>query len=1164
LWRAAFCVLIVAFSLPVYAQSTAQTTVIGTATGALTSLMQASDDNIYGVIQGNGASCHSYGTACGNLIQLELLGSLPGANGANSATPFNVISFQSPANGTSGFYPANILEDPQSILYGATEFGGTGAGSSQCSGLDDACGTLYQFYYDQDVAHPSDLVNSKVVHDFTATENGQGAPLTLGSDGNYYGGGANIYKITPAGDFTRLAQVNLYQSAIGSLASQLVEGDDGYYYGTALYGDNCGGIFQMDPSSGLLTSLYAMPEDGSQGCVPVGQLVEGPDGAFYGITDGYSAPGGLANIFRITKSGSFSVLHTLSLAEGTFSCCGLTLGSDGVLYGAATEGGGAAACPFTNGCGTIFSITTSGTFTVLHTFQGGQDGAYPTMVMQMSSTNPAFGGTLIGGAGGDGKAGSPAGVIFQVTLPPGHQASPVQIEMFKQSDMSPVTSTSQIDPSTPLVLEWQVLNAYSNTMQSCYAHAHNPSDHDGEADWSGKQTGTLSSVGYTGQTVVTPQFGGAYDYTLTCGGVESAVFNLTVQNTLAIVTASLPDATVDQSYSLTFAASGGKEPYTWSVVGGGLPPGLNLDGPTGIFSGTPKQFGSYSFTVQAKDSSPTPEIVTAQLTMTVNNGLAINPTSLPQAVINKSYSQTITVTGGLPPYTETISAGALPDGLTLNAANGTIAGTPTKVGTFNFTFSVADAENPKGSSTQSYTVKVVASLLTIDAATLGQAGAGNAFSQVFAATGGVTPYTWTVASGTLPKGLTLSSAGVLSGTPQQYGPGSPFTIQVSDAETPAQTAAASFTLPVQNTLTITTTTMPTAIVGVKYSAAVAATGGIPPYTWAAGANLSSLGLSIDPSTGVISGIPLVAATFQGGVAVADSEGTPAQDSADIILPVASANDAVSSTTLTTSSATGAVGEQLTFTATVSVSGGTPTGIITFAAGTTTLGTAKLNVSGVATLTTTFSATGVYNVIASYNGDDDDLASASKPLTETIVAPSVTTAISPDSITITPGASGTLTITITPVGSYTGTANFSCGTLPASVSCTFAPPSITLTAGGGVQTDTLTINTAATKSALLSSPFKPRGFSPIYSAMTLWLPGSLVALSGMFRRRQTRRFTRRLWLLGLLWLGLVSAGHLCGCAGGSANDARPGTYTIPVELTLTSGTTQTVNATIIVK
>ncbi|MEO6965629.1 MAG: Ig domain-containing protein [Acidobacteriaceae bacterium] len=86
----------------------------------------------------------------------------------------------------------------------------------------------------------------------------------------------------------------------------------------------------------------------------------------------------------------------------------------------------------------------------------------------------------------------------------------------------------------------------------------------------------------------------------------------------------------------------------------------------------------------------------------------------------------------------------LAPGLTLNAAARTISGTPSKVGTFTFTLSIADAENPPATTTQNYTIKVPSTLLTIDTTGLQGAGAGVPFTQTLAASGGVQPYTWDI------------------------------------------------------------------------------------------------------------------------------------------------------------------------------------------------------------------------------------------------------------------------------------------------------------------------------------------------------------------------------------------------------------------------------------
>ncbi|WP_263354011.1 FG-GAP-like repeat-containing protein [Acidicapsa acidisoli] len=165
----------------------------------------------------------------------------------------------------------------------------------------------------------------------------------------------------------------------------------------------------------------------------------------------------------------------------------------------------------------------------------------------------------------------------------------------------------------------------------------------------------------------------------------------------------------------------------------------------------------------------------------------------------------------------------------------------------------------------------------------------------------------------------------------------------------------------------------------------------------------------------------------------------------------------SSTNLTVSP-TSADDEGQSLTLTAAVMAYNPTGTVTFASGSTTLGTANLS-NGVATLSASFSTAGSYPVIASYSGDANNSASSSGPVTVTIIPPGFTASASPTSATITDGQSATTTITITPTGGYSGTVDFSCGTLPAKASCTFAPVSATPT-GGATAATLLTVSTTA--------------------------------------------------------------------------------------------------------
>jgi hypothetical protein len=127
------------------------------------------------------------------------------------------------------------------------------------------------------------------------------------------------------------------------------------------------------------------------------------------------------------------------------------------------------------------------------------------------------------------------------------------------------------------------------------------------------------------------------------------------------------------------------------VAAGTLPAGLTLAASTGVISGTPTATGTTSFTVQVSDA--TAATSTQSLSITVNAGLTITTSTLPGVTQNVSYSTTLAATGGTAPYTWSITAGALPAGLTQAASTGVISGTPTATGTSSFTVQVSDASS---------------------------------------------------------------------------------------------------------------------------------------------------------------------------------------------------------------------------------------------------------------------------------------------------------------------------------------------------------------------------------------------------------------------------------------------------------------------------------------
>ncbi len=213
-----------------------------------------------------------------------------------------------------------------------------------------------------------------------------------------------------------------------------------------------------------------------------------------------------------------------------------------------------------------------------------------------------------------------------------------------------------------------------------------------------------------------------FTVTLTDSGGAAAVsqqFTITISPppVLSISTTSLPPGTVDATYASAVATQGGVAPLAWSVVSGALPPGLTLNPINGKITGVPTTAAVYSFTVQVKDSAlPTSQTVTQALSITVTTPapLSISTSSLAAGVTATGYSGTLQATGGVLPYTWSITSGQLPAGLNINSS-GTITGTPVLAGASTFTVKVADAEvdpttgNPNPmTATKQFTMTVTA------------------------------------------------------------------------------------------------------------------------------------------------------------------------------------------------------------------------------------------------------------------------------------------------------------------------------------------------------------------------------------------------------------------------------------------------------------------------
>jgi len=291
---------------------------------------------------------------------------------------------------------------------------------------------------------------------------------------------------------------------------------------------------------------------------------------------------------------------------------------------------------------------------------------------------------------------------------------------------------------------------------------------------------TLSSAGVLNGP---PTVAGVFSFTakVTDGVSATATknFSITVAATaLTIATsAPLPDGAVGSAYTQTLAATGGTAPYTWSRSAGALPPGVSLS-TGGLLAGTPTTPGNYGFTAQVTDAGGLVTAKAFSILVPVPPLVITSPATLPSGMMGTSYAQALLAVGGTGGYTWTMTAGAMPTGMTLGAA-GDVSGTPGAVGTFNFTARVTDSAST--ATTKAFTLVVTPAPLVIATAAPLPGGILNAtYTQTLAATGGITPYSWSVSAGALPPGLSLSNAGVLSGVPAKTGDFS-FTARLSDS-----------------------------------------------------------------------------------------------------------------------------------------------------------------------------------------------------------------------------------------------------------------------------------------------------------------------------------------------------------------------------------------------
>jgi uncharacterized repeat protein (TIGR03803 family) len=303
-------------------------------------------------------------------------------------------------NGADGYAPTGLAAGRDGYLYGTTGGGGTMASGSAGSGTvfkmstGGALTTLYTFTGGADGSGPNQIVEA--------------------NDGAFYGTtSGTVFKITTNGILTTLHTFTGGADG-GTPLGALIQGSDGYLYGTTsgINGDSFGTVFRIS-TSGAISNLYVFDGQENGGC-PFAGLVQGSDGYLYGTTQcgGPYIYGlrGYGTVFQISTNGALTNLYSFSGSDGGSPEGALLQGSDGSLYGT-TSGGG----DVTN-AGTVFQITTDGTFTSLYSFSGGGDGDYPQAGLTQGGDGSFYGTTAAGVASG-------FGTIFRLTVEQNFQAS---------------------------------------------------------------------------------------------------------------------------------------------------------------------------------------------------------------------------------------------------------------------------------------------------------------------------------------------------------------------------------------------------------------------------------------------------------------------------------------------------------------------------------------------------------------------------------------------------------------------------------------------------------------------------------------------------------------------------------------------------------------------
>ena len=533
----------------------------------------------------------------------------------------------------------------------------------------------------------------------------------------------------------------------------------------------------------------------------------------------------------------------------------------------------------------------------------------------------------------------------------------------------------------------------------------------------GNSTGLISGI---------PTAAGSFTLGISAGNSGG---NSTAPGTISIVI-SLPPVPVVTPETKTgaigtpfqFTINATNSPSSYTVSSGSLPGGLNLNAATGVISGSPNATGTFSFQITASNAGGNSIPAAMSITVGQSSAPVVTPAT-PSGIRNTPFNFQIVASNA--PTSYAIASGTLPTGLTLDTTIGIISGTPTTVGTTSVSITATNGVGTSSAVTLTITISNPAIPVVTPATRAGTTG--SAFSYQIVASNAPTSYA--IATGTLPAGLTLnSSTGLISGTPTAAGTS---TLGITATNGVGTSASATITITISNPAPpVVTAGSKTGTTNVAFSYQIVASNS--PTTYAIASGTLPTGLTLDTTTGIISGTPTAIGTSTLGITASNAAGTSAAATVTITIsssaiPVVSTGSqtgtagaafsyqvVASNSPTTYAIATGTLPTGLALNASSGLISGTPT-----AAGTFTLGITAANTAGTsaaATVTIIIYPAIPVVTVANQSGTTGALFTYQIAATNSPTGYSITSGTLPPGLTLN-AASGVISGTPTTTGAF---------------------------------------------------------------------------------------------------------------------------------------------------